>query len=292
MKKQIVVVLGLFLVLSMACSCTFLNLNRIPDIVIEAGSGKVVTKDYEIEPVSQVEIESIGTLHLIQGDTPSLTIEAEDNYIDKFDVKVTGDKLVIKVENKWYDSWLPTETIHYYLTLPNLTDLKLAGAIRLESEELNLKNMTIECAGANDVQLGTLNADSLTFDLSGAANMKVSTINADSLSVKIAGVSSVDVDTLDANSLDLHISGSGNMNVAGEVVEQTINIDGGGAYQAGDLRSSSASVSSSGAASITLWTTENLSLNCDGVVSVSYYGSPALEQENDGMVVINSLGDK
>lgn len=292
MKKLIVVLLGLFLVLSMACSCTFLNLNRLPDVVIEAGSGNVVSKDFEIESVSRVDIESIGTLHLTQGETPSLTIEAEDNYIDKFDVKVTGDKLVIKVENKWYDSWLPTETIHYYLTLPNVSELKLAGAIRLESDELNLDDVKISCAGANDVQINTLNAGIVTFDLSGAANMKVSTMIADSLSVVIAGVSSVDVEELQADSFDLHISGSGNMKVAGEVTDQSIQIDGGGAYQAGDLRSSNASVNSSGAASVTLWTTETLSLKCDGAISVSYYGSPSVEQDNSGMVAINSLGDK
>ncbi|NSW52721.1 MAG: DUF2807 domain-containing protein [Anaerolineae bacterium] len=292
MKKVVIVVLSLFLVLSVACSCTFLNFNRVPDIIVEAGSGNVVTRDYEIKAVSNVEIESLGTLHLVQGDTPSLTIEAEDNYIDKFEVVVRGDRLVIKVEQKWYDAWIPTEPIHYYLTLPTVSSIKLAGAIRLESDELNLQDLTLACAGANDVDLGTLNAASVTLDISGAANVKAASLEAESVKVIIAGLSSVNLADLAAETLDLHISGTGNMEAAGEVNRQSITVEGGGNVMNGNLKCADVSVKSSGMASATVWATETLDLDCDGAVNVSYYGSPTLTQNNNGMVSINALGEK
>lgn len=292
MKKIVILILTLLLIFTMACSCSLLNFNRLPEVVVETGSGNVITKEFDISAVNTVEIESIGTLHLTQGDTPSLTIEAEDTYMDDFEVKVIGDRLEIKVENQWFNSWLPTEPIHYYLTLPTVEKITLAGAIRLEADTLDLSDLELICNGANNVELGTVTADDVTLEVAGAANMNIETLTASGLDVNIAGISSVNVEELQAETLDLHISGTGNMTVAGEVQTQTITIEGGGNYDAGNLKSAATTIDSAGAASATVWTTDTLELNCDGAAHVGYYGSPSIEQNNNGMAVINSLGEK
>jgi len=298
MKKILLILLSIFvLITTMACSCSLIGFDRLynslPDVVIEAGSGNVVQKEIELSnAVREVEINSIGIVHFTQGEDADLIIEAEDNYIDRIEVQIIDDRLVISIENKWFDSWVPTEPIHYYLTLPELTDLQLNGAVLFEMDELEAGNLHMECNGTSSLELGELIADNITVDIAGAAKLNSDSFESNTLTINIAGVSNVDIKDLQTQSLTIDISGGGAIDLAGSVSLQEIDIDGAGSYQADDLRSDSAEIYSAGAASITVWVEESLNIECDGAAMVSYYGTPSVYQNNSGLAVVESLGAK
>jgi len=262
----------------MACSCSLIGFDRLynslPDVVIEAGSSNVIQKEVELNNiVDDVEINSIGIVHFTQGEDAELVIEAEDNYIDRIEVQVIDDRLVINIENKWFDSWVPTKPIHYYLTLPELTDLQLNGAVSFEMNELEAGNLYMECNGTSSLELGELVADNITIDIAGAAKLNADNFESNTLTINIDGASNIDIEDLQAQSLTIDISGGGAMILAGRVSRQDIDIDGAGSYQTGDLRSDTAVINSSGAASIKVWVEESLDLECDGAAMISYYGT-------------------
>ncbi len=298
MKKSFLILLGIFvLITSMACSCSLIGFDRLynslPDVVIEAGSGNVIQKEVELSnAVREVEINSIGIVHFTQGEDAELVIEAEDNYIDRIDVQIIDDHLVISIENKWFDSWVPTEPIHYYLTLPELTDLQLNGAVGFEMDKLEAGNLHMECNGTSSLELGELVADNITVDIAGAAKLNADNFESNTLTLNTDGASNVDIKDLQAQSLTIDISGGGAVALAGKVSSQEIDIDGAGYYQAGDLRSDSTVIYSAGATSITVWVEESLDMECDGAAMVSYYGTPSVYQNNSGLAVVESLGAK
>jgi hypothetical protein len=298
MKKYLVLLTLLFLmVTSMACSCSFIGFDRLynslPDVVVEAGSGNVVSKEIEVSnAVKEVEVNSIGMLHLSQGEEASLVIEAEDNYIDRIETKIENDRLTIQIKNEWFNSWVPTEPIHYYLTLPEITEIQLDGALRLVAEPLIVENLLMEFNGTVDIQLSDLTASNLTFNIAGAANVNTALLEANTVTVDIDGVSNANISDLQADTLTIDISGGGNLNVAGNVARQDVQIDGGGSYQAGDLRSDDAVINNSGAANVTVWVEKSLDLACDGAARIAYYGTPKVHQNNSGFAVIESLGEK
>ena len=298
MKKIFLILFSTFiLVVTMACSCSLIGFDRLfnalPDVVIEAGSGNVIQKEVELSnEVHEVEINSIGIMHFTQGEAAELVIEAEDNYIDRIEVLVIDDRLVINIENKWFESWVPTEPIHYYLTLPELTEVELNGAVSLEMDELEAGNLRMECNGTSSRELGELIADNITVDIAGAARLNAEHFESNTLTINIDGISKVNVEDLLAQNLTIDISGGGVINLAGSVSHQDIAIDGAGSYQAGDLRSDTAIIENSGAASIKVWVEESLDMVCDGTAKVSYYGTPSVYQNNSGLSVVESLGPK
>lgn len=298
MKKILLLLLSTFLlVTTMACSCSLIGFDRLynsmPDVVIEAGSGNVIQKEVVLsDAIHEIEINSIGLVHFTQGEDVELIIEAEDNYIDRIEVQIIDDRLIINIENKWFESWVPTEPIHYYLTLPELTDLQLNGAVDLEMGELDAGNLHIECNGTSSLELGELAADNISIDIAGASKLNADNVESNTLTINIDGVSNVDIKDLQAHSLTIDISGGGAIHLAGRVTRQEIDIDGAGSYQTGELRSDTAVIYSAGAASIKVWVEESLGLECDGAAMISYYGTPSVHQDNSGLAVVESLGAK
>lgn len=293
MKKHILVLLVTALaVFSTACFCSLNGLQQALGFNLERGSGIVVEESRDISAVSAVEIDGFGVLHFENGETPSLVIEAEQEYLDRLETIVVGDRLIIRPKKGWFTGLIPTKTPQIYLVLPDLAELQLSGAIRVSMEELTGDKITIISNGSNDLELGSVVSDELILKVAGAANWSIQSLDVSEFNVEISGMSNLQVDEVNADLLELVISGMGNASIAGEVIEQNVRIDGSGSYNAGDLKSSDASVKVSGASSITVWALETLSLNCDGAAQVEYYGSPRVTQNNAGLAVIRSLGEK
>ena len=288
--KKIVVVLTVLTLLLFTTACV-VSFNDF-EVDLTRGSGEVVEKTYDISAASAVEIDGFGVVHFEQGETPSLRIEAEQGYLDRLEVNGIGSRLVIRPKNRWFSGFLPTATPHYYLTLPNVEELILSGAVKFEANELKVDELTLLCNGGNDLTVRTIEGNSLVLKSAGAANWSIDELYVTETRVEIAGMTNMTVAELQGDSFDMEINGAGSATVAGNVGTQVIDISGTGSYQAGDLKSDDATVIVSGASAITVWAVEDLHLDCDGAGKIDYYGSPRVTQDNAGMTVINSLGDK
>lgn len=293
MKKKILVLVSLtLLIFTTACFCSFNGLGGAMTFDLTRGSGEVVQKEYEISAADAVEIDGFGVVHFIQGEQVSLMIEAEEGYLDKLEVRVASNRLIIRPQNTWFSGFMPTETPHYYLTLPNVEELTLSGAVKFEADELKAGDLVILCNGGNDLSIGMLEADSLVLKAAGAANWVLDEVYVKEVEIEISGMTNASFGWVEGDSFDLEINGAASATVAGRVETQSVEISGTGSYQAGDLESSDASVKVSGASAIVVWATEDLYLDCDGAGVIEYWGSPRVAQDNAGLTVINSLGDK
>lgn len=324
--KRIILILTSFLLLLTAMACSLSMFDN------ERGSGVVVTEVREISNVTEVSVEGSGTLHLTQGDAVSLSVEAEDNLLKNITTQVVGDRLYIKQESNWFFSFLPTEPIHYYLTLPSVSLVDAAGSANVVINKLDVDDLKISLSGSSDLNAGTLetaafrlsgsgSADvvietltstALTGNFSGSSDVIITSLHADSFDVKasgslklkmesavmdwftmgFSGSANIEVNDLTAETVELKSSGSADVILAGEVTNQALNMSGSGSYKAGDLKSATAVVESSGSTDVKLWVTGELTLDLSGSSDIGYYGSPAITQSNGGSATIQSLGDK
>jgi len=324
--KRITIILISFLLLLTAMACSLSALEN------ERGSGNVISEEREISAVSEVYVDGSGTLYLTQGEDVSLTIEAEDNLLKNITTQVIGDRLYIKQESNWLFSFLPTEPIHYYLTLPSVSVIEAAGSADVELETLTVDDLKIALSGSSDltavtmqtadfqlsgsgsadvsietlesaaltgsfsgsseVNIVNLNADSFDVNASGSLDLQMSTVVLDWLKMDFSGSAGVQIEDITADSLELQSSGSADLTLAGEVHTQTLDMSGSGSYEASDLKSASTMIESSGSASVELWVTDELSLDLSGSSDIAYYGSPAINQSNGGSATIESLGEK
>jgi predicted small secreted protein len=246
--KKVLLTLSVLIIASFmlsACSLPFINVVR--------GSGNLTTESRQVSGFNAVRLDGAGKLVVTQGDTESLTIEAEDNIISDLKSTVQGNTLVLGIqESFWHKAILPTRAITYTLTVKDLNKVTFNGAGDLEMDELNTSSVDITINGAGQASINTLNADSVA----------------------------------------VQISGTGNVQLAGEVNQSKLNIDGAGNVQAGDLKTANTTVIVNGLGNGTVWATNSLDVTINGGGTLGYYGSPDISQNINGAGNINNLGDK
>lgn len=220
---------------------------------VTRGSGNIVTETRPVSNFQKVDLAGIGELNITQGDTESLTIEADDNLMPLLKTTVENGTLIIGLDTTRGSVALnPSKPIKYTLQAKAL--------------------------------------DSIV--VSGAGNVNVPAVTSESFEIRTSGAGNITIPELEAITLRAGISGAGNITLGGEVPTQNVTLSGLGNYSAENLKSTNATVAISGAGSATVWASDSLDARLTGAGSVSYYGSPQVQQTVSGLGAIRSLGNK
>lgn len=244
MKARFGLVIVSLSVLLLAAGCAF-PLNAV------AGSGNVITQSRSVSNFDSVTLSGVGDVTINQGDTESLTVEAEDNVMPHITTEVINGRLSIGFDNQdWSNMIQPTKPIQFNLSLKNLSAL----------------------------------------EISGAGNIQAASIKTNRLNARVSGAGNIRIDRLEATSLDAALSGAGNVEVAGQVTNQDNRMTGIGNLKADNLKSQTARVTVSGAGSATVWAQDSLDVTISGAGSVGFYGSPKVTQRITGVGTVSNLG--
>jgi hypothetical protein len=254
----------LFFLPSLACGTVSISANHV------RGSGTIVTQTVDVNDFESVSLEGSGNVYIEQGDSESLTVEADDNILPLLENTVRGHQLVLGMKpNQSID---PSKPIVYRLTVKNSNGIDLKGSGNFYVSPLHSNNMAISLLGSGDIRLKGLEADSLSIDLSGSGN--------------------VTIEEIAVKTVDTNLKGSGDIKLDGKSEAQTISVVGSGNYLAADLESGSANISIPGSADVTVWVSDTMQVTVNGSGNVSYYGSPDIDQNGSGSGHLKSLGDK
>ncbi len=218
-----------------------------------AGSGVVDTATYNPDEFQAISVDYPGDYIVKQGNSESVTIQAEDNLLPQLVTEVRNGTLHVEnSERNWSDRVNPTKPVRITITVVELNRIQFPTAGKMMVEELQTDSLSLSVSGAGDVNMTDLDAGTLDFSLSGAGN------------INVEGV---------AESLELSISGFGNFN-------------------GGDLQSQTANVHISGAGSATVWAEESLDASISGAGSVDYYGDPSVNERISGVGSVHRTGSK
>ena len=212
-------------------------------------SGNPVAVKQAVQGFDRISLDGIGTLVINQGETESLTILTDENFLPYFQAEVKGDTLVL-----------------------DLT--KDARGVNLGEPEDRGVDLVIYEVVVKDLR---------ALDISGASVVEMATLETDKLSIHLDGHSKLDIQSLLADQLSLFIDGSGSLMVSGKVREQQIVQDGSCSYFAAQLESEDTTLKLSGVGDVTVWATETLDVDLSGVGNVVYYGRPQVTQDVSGM---------
>ncbi|MFK7800841.1 MAG: head GIN domain-containing protein [Anaerolineae bacterium] len=205
------------------------------------GSGDVIEETREISNFDRVALDGMGEIILTQGETTSLIVEAEDNLMQYIKTTVRGDELTINIQSR--RPIIPSRSIKFYITTPNLE--------------------AVSVDGAGVVSIDELDTDSLKLSMDGSGYMNI--------------------DELDASELLIDINGLGDLDVAGSTNSLEIDIDGSGNFNGRNLESQTASIDIDGLGNATINVENSLDVNVDGSGQVTYYGDPVVSQDINGL---------
>jgi len=222
-------------------------------------SNRLISETREVSGFDRVLLSCpVGEAVLIitQGNKEALTIEAPQKIAQRIRTEVSGGRLTITAGGTWsarlgdmLQTSLTRPRITYRLTVSKLVDLQIAGFAQVRLDSLQTERLALTFGGAGRVWIGTLTAGLLEVDLRWA----------------------------------------GQIEVAGRVTQQRVQVSMG-TYSAPKLESRQAAVTLKGAGNATVWAVDTLDLIVRGPGSVAYYGSPAVRHSLSPVARVTRLG--
>ncbi|MDR0248953.1 MAG: DUF2807 domain-containing protein [Oscillospiraceae bacterium] len=175
------------------------------------GKGELVR--YELTAGEYTSIILSGALEVVytQSDTPSLTLDVQENLREYFTADISGDTLTVRAERGiyWPDSKAPVLRV----ATPRLRSLSLEGAGTVTADGvIAAEELMVSLSGAGTV-ICEVDAASLTVRMSGAGTVTLSG-SARQASLKLDGAGDIDALTLQTAEADVTLDGVGSVYVS------------------------------------------------------------------------------
>lgn len=123
----------------------------------------------DVSDFQEVSLEGIGTLEITQGDTESLSIEAEEKVLNRIESVVRGGKLTIRPAR----SFRTEEPVIYHLSVKQIAVLELSGAGGAVANQLTAEAFRLSVTGSGTAQVSQLTATTLEVTGNGSAAIQI-----------------------------------------------------------------------------------------------------------------------
>lgn len=184
---------------------TFILLMILSLITVFTIGAIAAKEDRPIGSFTEIEISSAFKVVLTQGNTEKLTLEGDDDLLQRVITETRGNKLIIKLKEGTFNKSFQEVTA--YLTFKTLSKIDLSGAVNLSgTNEMKFDNLELECSGATKINLH-LNAPKLDCDFSGASTLNLEG-SAQLLDIDVSGASKVNASDFVVKNCNIDCSGA------------------------------------------------------------------------------------
>ncbi len=189
--------------------------------------GEQITETFNLEDFHSINVDGAWRINLTQGDDWRVEVSHSEDLNDDLDVYLQGNRLVLDRRSsggwRWWRRSGPRPSAE--IVMPDLSDLNLAGASRLDFSGFDGGQLSLKVAGANQMEGRDGRYDSLNLTVAGASQIDLGGILVTDAQVDLAGASDV---TLSMNGGDLagSMAGAGGISYYGTVAEETVKVAG------------------------------------------------------------------
>jgi hypothetical protein len=186
------------------------------------GSGKIVSQTREVEECSGLTIQNIGNVFLMQDNTQSIRIEADDNIIDKVITRKEDGVLLVGLEDGSYSN----VTLRAYVSLKTIESLKINGAGNINTQNsLNSDELEVIINGAGNIVIQG-NGNYMYCFINGAGNVMAKDFSVPKCRAMVNGAGNITLTVTEE--LDASVNGTGNIYYYGNPPNVTTSIIGVG----------------------------------------------------------------
>lgn len=206
MKKYLLLSLAAVLMLTTACV----------DIRLGKGGKKlkasenIVRNEYKMEPFTKLELDVVAKVKFVQGEADDyrVVLQAPDNYVDLFEMKVDDGKL--KIVFGKHNLSIESKNVGMMIYAPTLQELDLEGVAEVRIDSLTTETLKVDNDGVGNLKLKGLNVQQLDVESDGVGNITLSG-TADRVKLVCSGVGNINAEELKAASVNAELSGVGNV---------------------------------------------------------------------------------
>ena len=153
-----------------------------------------------------------GNLSVKIGPEFSVVLEGNEDDIDRIVTEISGDRLIIKMENWRFRFSDLDNKVDVYITLPELEGLSVSGSGKAEilDDIKDTDDLNLSVSGSGKLQTAGLEVDNVDCSISGSGNIIIgSDGSADRGEISISGSGSYSGKSFEIDHLDVSVSGSG-----------------------------------------------------------------------------------
>ncbi len=211
-----------------------------------------VKETRNVKGFTRISFGVAGNLSIKIGPEFSVVLEGDEDYVERVITEVSGDRLIIKLENWRFRFSDFDEKVNVYITLPEIDGLGVSGSGKAEI--------------LDDIK----NGDDLSLSVSGSGKLLTAGVEVDNLDCSISG------------SGDILIGSDGNAD------DGEISISGSGSYSGASMEIDHLEVSVSGSGNCRCKAGDSITARISGSGNVTYYGNPRIDARTSGSGHIRS----
>ena len=232
------------------------------------------TEKYDTDEFTDITYSLPYEVEFIAGDEHYVILEGDSEAIENVKVKVNGDTLKLRRDDKsWFD-WSHDDSDAIFVTI----GYKSIDAIKI--------------SGSGDGFAESIESDDFKLAIAGSAHMEIEQLEANDLVISIAGSGDAFIHKIDVDQVESSISGSGNIKLGGQTNGQDITIAGSGDYEATGLRANETDATIRGSGDIEVWSIASLTASVMGSGDIEYYGDPDVNERIRGSGSLERRGEE
>ena len=187
-------------------------------------------------------IELLGSLDVKyqQADSFSVEVSAPEQYLDKVETIVEGNRLVLRMkgDGKFINFGVSDgDGVKVYVTCPDLIGVTLRGSGDFECVHLvDTDNLDITLNGSGDIKFADVICDRVNVSLVGSGDVDMREVKTLWAGVSVVGSGDVKMRFENSGKVEANITGSGDITLKGTVSNYQYNVRGSGDMHTEELK--------------------------------------------------------
>lgn len=227
-----------------------------------------------VENFSRISFAFPGKLYLKQGTPQKVELEGDRDVLQEVETEVSGGRLRIGSEEKWFNWNSHDDKITVYITVADIDAVSVSGSGDLIGQsKIRSNDLDLNVSGSGSMTLDVEANGNVDADVSGSGNMDLKG-HFESFESNVSGSGRVVLSATIDNTADFGISGSGKIQASGSADMVKTRISGSGKVLAAELQTNRCDIRISGSGDVEINVKNELDADISGSGSVSYRGNP------------------
>ena len=186
--------------------------------------GAQVRGSAELREFREIDVAGQWQVNVRQGDDWRIELSYPDSLEDRVKVGLTGERLWLRVDShSWWEE--PDFPVTADIVMPELEELDLKGASRVEIQGFRGPRLEIDIAGVTQLEGRESRYDELDLSVAGASHIDLRGVTVRDAELDLAGASKITL-TMNGGKLSGSIAGGGSVEYYGRVSANRVQTAG------------------------------------------------------------------
>lgn len=233
------------------------------------------TKTHTIKDIKAIAISGNVDIHVKQGTSKTIKIEASERQHEKMDVKIRDNSVSVSCKGGKRNE----KAVQVYVEVQNLNAIAgSSGADIYFKNTIETENLNIALSSGSDLS-GSVEVEKLTCATSAGSDLNLKEVKAEKIQLVASGGSDIGTQNISATKVSLVISGGSDADFSGSCDNLDLVASGGSDFNGNSFKTATSNIVVSGGSDAYIHVTEELSIIASGSSDVICKGKPTIKDK-------------